>query len=56
MSIGDYKTAKHYFEFVANKYPQESFAHYYLAKVSNLLYKQTLTSLKKEQFKKLGVK
>jgi anaerobic magnesium-protoporphyrin IX monomethyl ester cyclase len=56
MSIGDYKIAKHYFEFVANKYPQESFAHYYLAKVSNLLYKQTLTPLKKEQFKKLGIK
>lgn len=31
MSIGDYKTAKHYFAYVANKYPDEIFAHYYYA-------------------------
>lgn len=32
MSIGDYKTAKHYFGYVASKYPHEIFAHYHYAK------------------------
>ena len=52
MSIGDCETARHYFRYVAKKYPDEIFAHYFLGNMDIVkqLYKENKHN-EQEKFK-----